>query len=92
MPGLPGDAVDFWRVEAYEPDRLLRLRAEMKVPGRAWLQFEVEPGDVPAAGSVVRQTAVFDPAGLFGLVYWYALYPVHGLIFGGMLRRIAAAA
>jgi uncharacterized protein YbjT (DUF2867 family) len=100
---LPGDALDFWRVEAYEPDRLLRLRAEMKVPGRAWLQFEVEPvGDgtpsepetVDAAtpASTIRQTAVFDPSGLFGLLYWYALYPLHGLIFGGMLRAIAAAA
>jgi len=86
---VPGDAVDFWRVEAYEADRLLRLRAEMKLPGRAWLQFEVEPN---GAGSVVRQTAVFDPRGLSGLAYWYALYPLHALVFAGMLRGIAAAA
>jgi hypothetical protein len=84
-----GDAVDFWRVEAIEPSRLLRLRPEMKLPGRAWLQFEISPS---ATGSVIRQTAVFEPHGLLGLLYWYALYPVHGLIFGGMLRGIARAA
>ena len=84
-----GDAVDFWRVEAIEPSRLLRLRPEMKLPGRAWLQFEISPS---AKGSVIRQTAVFEPRGLLGLLYWYALYPVHGLIFGGMLRGIARAA
>ena len=84
-----GDAVDFWRVEAVEPDRLLRLRAEMKVPGRAWLQFEVEP---EGGGSTVRQTALFDPRGLAGLAYWYALYPLHALVFSGMLRGIASAA
>src|SRR5579872_5098021 len=73
-----GDALDFWRVEAFEPDRRLSLVAEMKVPGRAWLQFEVEPiGAHPnSQGSTIRQTAIFDPAGLGGLVYWYALYPV----------------
>ena len=84
-----GDALDFWRVEAFEQDRQLRLAAEMKVPGRAWLQFEVEPDN---GGSVIRQTAIFDPAGLAGLLYWYSLYPVHRWIFRGMLRRIAAAA
>ncbi len=82
----PGDAVDFWRVEAIEPDRMLRLRAEMKMPGRAWLQFEVEPN---GRGSVVRQTVVFDPCGVAGLAYWYALYPLHKLVFSGMLRGIA---
>ena len=61
----------------------------MKVPGRAWLQFEVEPS---LRGSVVRQTAIFDPAGLGGLLYWYALYPIHYFIFKGMLRQIAAIA
>jgi uncharacterized protein YbjT (DUF2867 family) len=86
---IPGDTVDFWRVEAFEPDRLLRLFAEMRLPGRAWLQFEVEPeGD----GSRLRQTAVFDPVGLFGLAYWYALYPLHTLVFAGMIRGIARAA
>ncbi len=84
-----GDALDFWRVEAYEADRLLRLRAEMKVPGRAWLQFEVEP---QADGSQLRQTALFDPRGLSGILYWYALYFIHAAIFSGMLRRIAEAA
>jgi hypothetical protein len=61
----------------------------MKVPGRAWLQFEVEPD---SRGSVIRQTAIFDPAGLAGLLYWYTLYPVHYWIFKGMLREIAEAA
>jgi hypothetical protein len=84
-----GDAVDFWRVEVIEPARRLRLRPEMKLPGRAWLQFDVAPA---ATGSVIRQTAVFEPHGVTGLLYWYALYPVHGLIFGGMLRGIARAA
>jgi hypothetical protein len=86
---MVGDALDFWRVESVEPDRALRLAAEMKVPGRAWLQFEITPN---SPGSVIRQTAIFDPAGLGGLVYWYALYPVHKWIFAGMLRGIAAAA
>ena len=85
---VPGDALDFWRVEAVEPNRLLRLHAEMKVPGRAWLQFEVSPA---AGGSLVRQTAIFDPVGMLGLAYWYVLYPVHALIFAGMLRAIARA-
>ena len=84
-----GDAVDFWRVERYEPDRRLLLRAEMKVPGRAWLEFAVEPD---GRGAVIRQTAVFDPEGLFGLLYWYALFPVHGPVFGGMLAGIARRA
>ena len=89
-----GDALDFWRVEAFEPDRRLRLAAEMKVPGRAWLQFEVEPisAQPNSQGSNIRQTAIFDPAGLGGLVYWYALYPVHRWIFAGMLRAIAVRA
>ncbi|HTY40766.1 MAG TPA: SDR family oxidoreductase [Thermoanaerobaculia bacterium] len=82
----PGDALDFWRVESFEPDRLLRLRAEMKVPGRAWLQFETTP--IPG-GTEIRQTAIFDASGLFGLAYWYALYPLHRFVFAGMLRGIA---
>jgi hypothetical protein len=86
-----GDTLDFWRVEAFEPDRLLRLSAEMKVPGRAWLQFEVVP-NAAGSGSIVSQTAIFDPSGLFGLVYWYSLWPFHGYIFGGMLKQLAAAA
>jgi uncharacterized protein YbjT (DUF2867 family) len=85
----PGDTVDFWRVEEIVPDRLLRLRAEMKVPGRAWLQFEVEAN---GEGSTIRQTAMFDPVGLAGLLYWYSVYPFHGLVFRGMLDGIARAA
>jgi hypothetical protein len=85
----PGDALDFWRVEAVEPARLLRLHAEMKTPGRAWLQFEVDGHD---GHSTIRQTAIFDPVGLAGLTYWYVLYPLHGLIFQGMLRNIGRAA
>lgn len=84
-----GDALDFWRVEVYEPPRRLRLLAEMKVPGRAWLEFEVA-GD--ERQSTIRQTAIFDPVGLFGIIYWYALYPLHQFIFAGMLRNIARAA
>jgi uncharacterized protein YbjT (DUF2867 family) len=84
-----GDVLDWWRVEAYEPNQLLRLLAEMKVPGRAWLEFEVEPVE---EGSQIRQTAIFDPAGLFGLAYWYALYPLHAVIFRGMLSQIAKRA
>lgn len=85
----PGDAVDFWRVEAVEPPSLLRLRAEMRVPGLAWLQFEAHP--TPSGSSLV-QTAFFEPRGLGGLAYWYALYPIHALIFSGMARRLGARA
>lgn len=85
----PGDAIDFWRVEDVAPPTLLRLRAEMRVPGRAWLQFEVTPA---AGGSEIRQTAIFDSVGLGGLLYWYALYPIHGVVFRGMLRGVARAA
>ncbi len=83
-----GDVIDCWRVEAYEPDRRLRLAAEMKLPGRAWLEFEVQGS---GAQSTIRQTAMFDPAGLFGLAYWYLLYPAHQLVFSGMLRGIVQA-
>jgi len=83
-----GDTVDWWRVEAFEPDRLLRLWAEMKLPGRAWLEFEVK-GD--ERSSTIRQTAIFDPVGLSGLAYWYLVYPLHQLVFAGMLREIVAA-
>lgn len=86
-----GDAVDWWRVEAIERPSLLRLAAEMRLPGRAWLQFEVTPAP-GGAGSTLRQTAIFDPVGLSGRLYWYLLYPVHAMIFTGMLRRIARQA
>ncbi|MBM3778922.1 MAG: SDR family oxidoreductase [Actinobacteria bacterium] len=81
-----GDALDFWRVEAFEPGRRLRLGAEMKLPGRAWLEFTVEPS---GAGARIRQAATFDPVGLSGLLYWYALAPVHALIFRRLLDAIA---
>ncbi|BDV31467.1 SDR family oxidoreductase [Microbacterium terricola] len=84
-----GDALDFWRVEAIEPGALLRLRAEMRVPGSAWLEMRVEGA---AAGSRYRQRAVFFPRGLSGRLYWLAVLPFHGLIFSGMASRITAAA
>lgn len=84
-----GDPVDCWRVESLEPNRRLRLVAEMKLPGRAWLEFEVEP---TSKGSLIRQTAIFDPVGLTGLAYWYTIYPLHEFVFGGMLNGIAMTA
>jgi uncharacterized protein YbjT (DUF2867 family) len=83
-----GDTIDFWRVERLESGRVLRLAAEMKIPGRLWLQFEVEP---TGHCSVVRQTTVFDPAGYVGLAYWYLLYPIHHRVFNRMLRGIQRA-
>ena len=86
----PGDALDFWRVEAVERGRLIRLRAEMKVPGRAWLQFESTP--TVAGGTLLVQTAFFEPHGFPGLAYWYLLYPLHQLFFSGMAREITRRA
>ncbi|WP_454062881.1 SDR family oxidoreductase [Candidatus Nitrospira salsa] len=80
-----GDTLDWWRVECFEPNKRLRLRAEMKLPGRAWLDFEVQKQD---EGSTIRQTAIFDPLGVLGLLYWYVTYPAHQLIFPGMLQGI----
>ena len=85
-----GDALDFWRVEAVEPGHLLRLRAEMKVPGKAWLQLQVNPHDNNQAR--LSQTAYFAPRGLLGWLYWYALYPFHALIFSGLINQIARRA
>jgi len=85
-----GDALDFWRVEAVEPDRLLRLRAEMKLPGDAWLQFEARPQS--GQETLLLQTAFFAPKGLLGFLYWYLLYPLHGLIFSGLIRNLARSA
>lgn len=83
---FPGEALDFWRVESIEEDRFLRLRAEMKVPGAASLQWEVtEEG----AGSRLVQTAMFVPRGLAGVLYWYLLYPLHALIFSDLAKAIA---
>ncbi|HEX6955404.1 MAG TPA: DUF2867 domain-containing protein, partial [Agromyces sp.] len=85
----PGDAVDFWRVEAIERPRFLRLRAEMRVPGRAWLEMSAEPD---GSGSVYRQRAVFFPKGLAGRLYWWSIVPIHGIVFAGMANRIALEA
>lgn len=84
-----GEPVDFWRVEALEEPHLLRLRAEMKLPGAAWLQFEVLPD---AKGSRVEQTAFFDPDGLLGYLYWYAVLPFHRFIFPGMIDALRSRA
>jgi hypothetical protein len=86
---LEGEAVDFWRVERVESDRLLRLRAEMKVPGKAWLQFEAVP---EAGGTRLVQTAFFTPDGVAGALYWYTLYPIHRPIFSDLVRAIARLA
>jgi uncharacterized protein YbjT (DUF2867 family) len=83
-----GDVLDFWRVEAYEPAKRLRLLAEMKLPGRAWLEFEVEAN---GASTTIKQSAIFDPIGLLGLVYWYGIYPLHSLVLAGMIRGVASA-
>ena len=85
-----GDAVDFWRVEAYRPGELLRLRAEMKLPGLAWLQFECLPDE--GRGTTLRQTAFFEPRGLLGYAYWYSVVPFHEFIFGNMATRIVQEA
>jgi len=85
-----GDAVDFWRVEALEPGHLLRLRAEMKVPGLAWLQFEIVHQG--AGKNLVIQTAFFEPKGLPGLMYWYLLYPIHGWMFSKLIAKIVEKA
>ncbi|MCW4466109.1 SDR family oxidoreductase [Glutamicibacter sp. MNS18] len=84
-----GDVVDWWRVEALDPQRMLRLRAEMRVPGRAWLEFTFRP-----EGDRYRymQRAIFFPRSLAGRLYWYALVPFHGIIFSSMARSITAAA
>jgi uncharacterized protein YbjT (DUF2867 family) len=85
-----GEVIDAWTVDSYEPDRRLRLSADMKLPGRGWLEFEVTP--LAAGRSLIRQTATFDPRGVMGHAYWYAVYPVHALMFRGLLRRIAQRA
>jgi uncharacterized protein YbjT (DUF2867 family) len=85
-----GEALDFWRVEAVEPDRLIRLRAEMKVPGKAWLEFQSVPQT--DGTTLLTQTAYFAPRGLAGFLYWYLLYPIHGFIFSGMIRKVAGRA
>jgi uncharacterized protein YbjT (DUF2867 family) len=84
-----GDTLDCWRVESIQPGQRLRLAAEMKLPGRAWLEFDVQPD---GNGARLRQTATFDPLGLWGLAYWYGVWPLHQLVFAGMLRGIAKSA
>jgi uncharacterized protein YbjT (DUF2867 family) len=86
-----GDIIDGWTVERYEPGRRLRLSADMKLPGRGWLEFEVTPLD-DGARSQIRQTATFDARGVLGRLYWYAVLPLHALVFRGMLRGIARRA
>lgn len=83
-----GDVIDGWRVDAYEPDRVLRLSVGLKLPGRGWLEFRVAPvGD--GARSLIRLTATFEPKGIAGRLYWYGVMPLHTFVFGGLLRRIA---
>jgi len=87
-----GESLDWWRVEEIEPGSLLRLRAEMKVPGAAWLEFCIRAEGGEGADPVLVQRAVFYPHGLAGQAYWWAVKPFHGIVFGGMLRNIANAA
>jgi hypothetical protein len=85
-----GEALDWWRVEYLDRPRLLRLRAEMRMPGRAWLELSVTPA--PGGGSRYRQRAIFEPKGLAGQMYWAAIAPFHDIVFGGMARNITGAA
>jgi hypothetical protein len=89
-----GDSLDFWRVEDIDPGRLLRLRAEMRLPGLAWLEMYAETDDTPggAGRTRYRQRALFHPHGLLGHLYWWSVVPFHGVVFGGMARNIAKAA
>lgn len=84
-----GEAVDFWRVEALDPGRLLRLRAEMRVPGRAWLEWEAVP---EGGGTRLIQSAIFAPSGLPGILYWYALFFAHAFIFSDMVEEVGKLA
>jgi hypothetical protein len=84
-----GDTVDCWQVEAFDANHRLLLAARMKLPGRAWLEFLVDADD---SNSVIRQTAVFDPRGLLGRAYWYISWPVHRILFPGMLKQIGRVA
>ena len=86
---LPGEAMDFWRVEEVEPNQRLTLRAEMKLPGEAWLRWEVCRENDGEEAVYLEQTAAFRPRGLPGLLYWWALYPIHLIMFTRMARAIA---
>ena len=81
-----GEPVDFWRVEDLDPERRLVLHAEMRLPGEAWLEWDLAP--VPG-GTEIEQTARFRPRGLLGRAYWYAVAPFHRLVFPGLLDGIA---
>jgi uncharacterized protein YbjT (DUF2867 family) len=83
-----GDALDFWRVDAYDPPSLVRLRAEMRLPGRAWLEWRITPGE----NTTLEQRALYHPHGLWGRAYWYALLPFHAVIFGRLARALVAVA
>lgn len=85
-----GDVLDFWRIEALEPGRLLRLRAEMKMPGRGWLEFRADP--LSDSSSRLTQTAFFESNGILGALYWYSLFPAHHLIFNGLISRLTEQA
>jgi hypothetical protein len=85
----PGEALDFWRVDAFEPPRLIRLRAEIRLPGRGWLQFVVVPEE---GGSRLVQTALFEPRGVGGYLYWYGLWLVHLVVYRRLVRCIASEA
>lgn len=87
-----GDAIDFWRVTRVEPDRLLRLQAEMKLPGQAMLEFEVSADGQTGDTSRLTQTALFKPDGLAGTAYWHSIIPLHSIVFGGMIAGIRRAA
>jgi hypothetical protein len=87
-----GDALDFWRVEARESPRLLRLRAEMRLPGLAWLEFHVEHDPDDDGAVRLRQRATFAPRGLLGHLYWWSVAPFHGIVFGSMIRNLVRAA
>jgi hypothetical protein len=84
-----GDILDFWRVDQFHPNRALKLRAEMKLPGTAWLEFVVED---TGNGGRLKQTAYFIPSNILGYIYWYILAPAHFLIFRNMARNIVKTA
>lgn len=86
-----GDALDFWRVEELIPNKLLRLRAEMKMPGLAWLEFGVEE-ESGGEGAILTQVAIFAPKGLAGHIYWWLVWPMHGLVFPSMAKSLARSA
>jgi uncharacterized protein YbjT (DUF2867 family) len=83
-----GDALDFWRVEKLDRPKTLRLRAEMRMPGLAWLEFTVEP-DTKTGGCKITQTATYAPKGLIGHIYWWSVWPMHGIVFPSMIRHLA---